>query len=117
MLNGVLLGILRDAASAVLALADGLEQEEFFASYAIRQEVLRQLRIISETAANLPVETRLLLADIDWAGWTALGMALKADRAPPREMVWSAVQTQVPALLLWLRVYRKQRPRMFSFIP
>ncbi len=117
MLNGALLGILEDAATAVLALTDGLDADAFFASRLAREEVLCQLRIMTETVASLPAETRMLLADIDWAGWTALGMQLKTDGLRERAAVWAGVQTLAPALLLWLRVYRRSRPEMFSFIP
>lgn len=117
MLNGALLGILEDAAAAVLTMTEGLEQEEFFASRLTQQEVLHQLRIMTDTVGNLPAGTRALLAEIDWAGWTALGMQLKAADLRARDAVWFGVRALVPALLLWLRVYRRHRPEMFSFIP
>lgn len=117
MLNGALLGILEDAATAVLTMTEGLEQEEFFASRLTQKEVLRQLRIMTDTVGNLPAETRAQLAEIDWAGWTALGMQLKAADLREREAIWFGVRSLVPALLLWLRVYRKNQPEMFSFVP
>jgi len=117
MLNGALLGILEDAATAVLTMTEGLEQEEFFASHLTRQEVLRQLRSMSDSVGNLPAATRAQLAEIDWAAWSVLGLELKKAENHGREVIWFAIQSLVPATLLWLRVYRKHQPQMFSFTP
>ena len=117
MLNGALLGILEEAATAVLTMCEGLEEEEFFASRLTQKEVLRQLRIMSDTVGNMPAETRTCLAEIDWEGWSALGVELRKETASGREQLWFAIRSLVPATLLWLRVYRKNQPEMFSFIP
>lgn len=109
-----LLGILEEAGMAILTLTEGVEPEEFFASRLTQQEVLRQMRVMAETAANLPHELKQNMAEIDWAGWSVLDMQLKVAGGFERDALWFAVRSLVPATLMWLRVYRKNASELFS---
>lgn len=115
MLSSALLGILEQAGMAVLTLSEGLEEEEFFATRLTQQEVLRQLRIMAETTANIPMEVKAQLAEIDWAGWSVLGLQLNIAGGFDHEALWFGVRSLVPAMLMWLRVYHQNQPEVFSF--
>jgi uncharacterized protein with HEPN domain len=117
MLAGAMLGILEEAAITILTLTEGLEPEEFFAGRLTQQEVLRQTRIMAETAVNLPQELKQQMAEIDWAGWSVLCMQLRVSGGSERDALWFGVRSQVPATLMWLRVYRKNTPQLFSLAP
>ena len=66
MLTGALLGILHEAAQAVLTLTDDLPTERLATLRLTRGEVVRQLLVIADTSLNLPPTTRDALASIDW---------------------------------------------------
>lgn len=114
LLSGALLGILEEAGTSVLILTEGVEPEEFFSSGLTQQEVLKQMRVMTETAANLPPELKHKIAEIDWAGWSVLNMQLTVAGGFERDALWFAVRSLVPATLMWLRVYRKDAPELFS---
>jgi len=115
LLAGALLGILEEAGTSILTLTESLEPEEFFASRLTRQETLKQMRIMAETAANLPDELKQHMAEIDWAGWTGLGVQLTLAGDFERDALWFGIRSLVPATLMWMRVYRKDMPELFSF--
>jgi len=115
MLSGALLGILEEAGMAIMTMTEGLDEEEFFATRLTRQEVLRQMRVMAETAANVPHEVKTQMAEIDWAGWSVLGLQLETGGGSEREALWFGVRSLVPALLMWLRVYRQNQPEFFAF--
>ena len=79
-----------------------------------QQEVLRQLRIMTETAANVPYDLKHEVAEIDWAGWSVLNNQLTVAGGFERDALWFAVRSLIPATLMWLRVYRKDSPSIFS---
>lgn len=114
LLSGALLGIFEEAGTAILTLTEGLEPEEFFASRLTQQETLNQLRIMAETANNVPPAIKQRLPEVDWAGWALLGSQLQLSGGFERDAVWFAVRSLVPAMLMWLRVYRKGMPELFS---
>lgn len=114
LLSGALLGILEESGLAILTLTEGVEPEEFFSSRITQQEVLRQLQVMAETAANVPGELKYQMAEIDWAGWSVLNMQLTVAGGFERDVLWFAVRSLIPATLMWLRVYRKDAPELFS---
>ncbi len=116
LLSGALLGILEEAGVAVLTLTEGLAPEEFFSSRITQQEVLRQMRIMADTAANVPDDLKLKMVEIDWAGWSILGMELKITGSAERDALWFGVRSLVPATLMWMRVYKKDAPELFSLM-
>lgn len=117
MLNASLLSIIEEAGVAVLTLTEGLEKDEFLASRLTRPETRRQLKIMSESAANLPPQTQSLLAEVDWNGWQSVARQLGASDDAAEEALWFALRSLVPATLMWLRVYRKNQPEIFEFKP
>ncbi|MHB1144478.1 MAG: ribonuclease HepT family protein [Thiobacillus sp.] len=117
MLNASLLSIIEEAGVAVLTLTEGLEKDEFLASRLTRAETQRQLKIMSESAANLPPQTQRLLAEVDWGGWQSVARQLAASGDAEQEALWFAIHALVPATLMWLRVYRKDQPEVFVCKP
>lgn len=116
MLTGALLGILEESGTAIMTLVEGVEAEEFFKSRLTRQTVQRYLLGMSESAGNLGKDVKAHVEEIDWAAWAALGRSLKGgDQGQVNEAMWFAIQSLVPATLLWLRVYRKNEPKLFSY--
>jgi len=117
MLNASLLSIIEEAGVAVLTLTEGVEKDEFLASHLTRAETQRQIRIMGETAANLPPSMRSLLAEVDWSGWQTVARQLGENRNAEQEALWFAVRALVPATLMWLRVYRTNQPEVFECRP
>ena len=117
LLSGALLGIMEEAAVAILTLTEDIEPDEFFVSRLTQQEVMRQLRIMAETAASVPDELKRKLIEIDWAGWAVLGAQLTLTGGFERDAVWFGVRSMVPATLMWLRFYQKDAPELFSLTP
>jgi uncharacterized protein with HEPN domain len=114
LLSGALLGILENAGEAILTLTEGIEPEEFFDSRLTQQEVLRQLRIMTETSARAAEELKHQLPEIDWSGWHVLHSQVQGQGGFERDALWFAVRSLVPATLMWLRVYRKNSPELFD---
>ena len=117
MLNASLLSIIEEAGIAVLTLSEGLEKDELLASRLTRAETLRQVKIMSGTAASLPPQTQSLLAEVDWEGWRTVAKQLGEGRTAEQEALWFAVRSLAPATLMWLRVYRKSQPEIFEYKP
>ena len=117
MLNASLLSIIDEAGVAVLTLTEGLEKDEFLASRLTRAETQRQVKILSESIANLAQPTLSMLPEVDWAGWHTVARQLGADTGAEQEALWFAVCSLVPATLMWLRVYRKEQPNIFECRP
>ena len=117
MLNASLLSIIEDAGVSVLTLTEGLEADEFLASRLTRAETARQLRTMSDAAANLPPQVHTLLAEIDWNGWQTVAQQIAVGGDAEREALWFAIRSLTPATLMWLRVYRKSLPEIFECKP
>lgn len=115
MLNSALFGILEEAGTAVLILGEAVEREEFMRSRLARSEVQRQLLIMADAAGSMPAETRLLLPELEWDGWTSLRQELQQGRERAEDALWFALHSLVPATLMWLQVYRKNQPELFAF--
>ncbi|WP_372524395.1 hypothetical protein [Piscinibacter sp.] len=114
LLSSALLSIVDEAGRAVLTLTEGLARDEFLGSRLTRAEVLRQTRVLAAGTADVPPGVRERMTEVDWAGWATLRRQLAA--AAPTEQgdaLWFAVQSLVPATLLWLQVYRKNEPALF----
>ncbi|MBZ0093568.1 MAG: hypothetical protein K8F27_15285 [Sulfuricellaceae bacterium] len=115
MLNASMLSIIEEAGTAVLILTEGLEEAELLGSRLTRAEASRQVGIVAETAANLPEQTRAVLAEVDWNGWESVARRLDAGGGAADEALWFAVRSLVPAVLMWLRVYRQNQPELFAY--
>lgn len=117
MLNASLLSIIEEAGISVLTLTEGLERDEFLASRLTRAETQRQVKTMSESAANLPPEMQTVLVEVDWDGWHSVARQLGENAQAGQEALWFAVRSLVPATLMWLRVYRTNQPEIFECKP
>ncbi len=116
--NGALLAIMGQSGMAVATLTESLERDELLHSRLTRAEVLRQMRILARSATALGAEVREAMPEIDWAGWEAMTKQLAlGPREALDEALWFGCQSLVPALLLWLRFYRKQSAALFQMTP
>lgn len=112
--TGALLGLVEQAAHGVLVLCEGLARDELLGSRLTRAEVLRHLLTLAVSATQLDAAVQAVMPELDWAGWAALAPRLRAPAGPELdEALWFAVESLVPATLLWLRFYRQQQPRWF----
>lgn len=117
ILSSAMLGILEEAGQAVLILAEGLEPDEFFDSRITQHEVLRQMTVMAGIAVKVPEDLKQKMIEIDWAGWSVLSVQLTMADGSGRDALWFGVRSLVPATLMWLRVFRKNIPELFSPIP
>lgn len=117
MITAPLLQVIEQAGEGVLVLADGLTEADYLRSRLTRREVRRLLQLVAGTLGALPDEVRIRMPEIAWDGWLHLGRALAREAPAPDNSEWFAVQSLVPALLSWLRVYRRAVPALFSFTP
>lgn len=117
MLNASLLSIIEEACTAVLILTEGLEEEEFLKSRLTRTEAVRQVRIITDIADKLPLQTYNTMAEVDWDGWAATARQLIDSGPAADDALWFAAKSLIPATIMWLRVYRKNQPELFDYAP
>lgn len=116
IVSGAMLAILQEAGNSVLIMTEGLEYDEFFSSRITQYEVLRQLQVMTDTTFNLPYDLKQRMLEIDWEAWSALSIQFAKTDESMQEAVWFAVHSLVPATLLWLRVFHKSTPELFSFV-
>lgn len=115
MLVAAMLALIEEAGEGVMVLVDDLDEAQLLRSRLTRSEVRRQLQLMADTLAALPPPLQATMAEIDWAGWRATGLALPGERASQDEVLWFGVRSLVPATLAWLRVYRQSMPEHFAF--
>jgi uncharacterized protein with HEPN domain len=115
MINAAMLKVIQDCGEGVLVLVEGLAQDELLRSRLTRAEVQRQLGLMAGTLSSLSPTAQAALPEIDWAGWRATTGALGQTGEAQDQALWFAVQSLVPATLLWLRVYRQAQPELFAF--
>ena len=114
MITAPLLQVVEQAGEAVMVLVDGITDDEFRRSRLTRHEVRRQLLLIAGTLAGMPQQARAAMPEVDWVGWTQIGRLLAGADAFDDD-AWFAARAAVPALLSWLRVYRRAEPALFAF--
>jgi uncharacterized protein with HEPN domain len=118
IINSALLKLIEQAGTAVATLIEGLEQEELLRSRLTRAEVLRQLKILADSAAQVPPGARADMPELDWSGWDAMRTRFAAPAGEALdEALWFACEALVPATLLWLRVYQQSQPELFRMAP
>ncbi|MFZ3087027.1 MAG: hypothetical protein WA123_03075 [Methylotenera sp.] len=117
ILSSAMLGILEEAGESILILTEGLEPEQFFDSRITQQEALRQMTVMAGIAVKVPDDIKQKMIEIDWTGWSLLSVQLAMADGSAREALWFGVRSLVPATLMWLRVFRKSAPELFSPIP
>jgi hypothetical protein len=114
MYGAALLKTIEETGTGVLTLVEGLQDSELLASRLTRAEVVRQLRLLAESAMALPIELRGGMPEVDWAGIGAAGKALAGPGgAALDDALVFASQALVPATLMWMRVYKEQHPEWF----
>jgi hypothetical protein len=118
MSASTLLLAIEDAGVGVMTLTEGLQDDELVGSRLTRAETIRHLLLLTEAAKGLPDVMRAGMPEVDWAGLSASGLALSGPRGPAQdEALLLGAKVQVPAALMWLRVYRTQQPDWFSLSP
>lgn len=112
--TSALLGIVEQAGLAVVTLVENLSEDELLRSRLTRAEVRRQLVTLADSLAQLAPTLQHTLADLGWEGWQNLHSVL---HGPPGraldDALWFASSSLAPATVLWLRVYRKEKPELF----
>jgi uncharacterized protein with HEPN domain len=112
--DSALLGLIEQAGLAVATLVESLERDEFLRSRLTRAEVLRQLFTLADSAAQVAPASRSRMPELDWDSWDGLRARLRLPSGDALDdALWFAVESLVPATLLWLRVYRQSQPDLF----
>lgn len=118
IMNSALLKLIEQAGTAIATLIEGLEQKELLRSRLTRAEVQRQLKILADSAAQVPPSARADMPELDWSGWDAMRTRFAAPAGEALdEALWFACEALVPATLLWLRVYQQSQPESFRMVP
>jgi uncharacterized protein with HEPN domain len=118
IINCARLGLIEQAGTAVAILTEGLTQEELLRSRLTRAEVLRQLKLLADSAAQMQPAARATMPELDWSGWDAMRQRFSGPAgASLDEALWFACEALVPATLLWLRVYQQSQPELFRRAP
>lgn len=112
--TSALLCIVEQAGLAVVTLVENLSEDELLRSRLTRAAVQRQLITFADSLAQLAPTLQLTLPDLDWEGWRSLQGVLHGPPGRPLDdALWFASNALVPATVLWLRVYRKEKPELF----
>lgn len=112
--TSALLAIIEQAGLAVLTLVENLSQDELQRSRLTRVAVHSQLITLSNSLANLAPTLQANMPELGWDGWNGLQAALQGPPGPTLDdALWFACGSLVPATVLWLRVYRKDKPALF----
>jgi hypothetical protein len=118
ILNTARLGLIEQAGTAVAILVEGLARDELLRSRLTRAEVLRQLKTLADSAAEVTPKARADMPELDWTGWDAMRLHFSAPPgAALDDALWFACESLVPATLLWLRVYQQSQPELFRMAP
>jgi hypothetical protein len=76
--------------------------------------VLRQLKTLAASMAQLGAPVRLAMPELDWSGWESMRARFDAPSGEALDdALWFACESLVPATLLWLRVYQQSQPALF----
>lgn len=114
LVTSALLGIVEQAGLAVLTLAENLTEDELLRSRLTRAEVQRQLTTLADSLVQLAPTLHTAMPDLGWEGWQSLQAVLHGPPGPALDdALWFASSSLVPATVLWLRVYRKEKPELF----
>ena len=118
ILDSALLGMMEQAGIAVATLIEGLEREELLRSRLTRGEVLRQLKLLADSAAQVEPAMRASMPELDWSVWDSMRARFAAPAGEALdETLWFACTSLMPATLLWLRVYQQSQPELFRLAP
>lgn len=111
-----LLGNLHDSGFAVDTCVAGQERDALFAAYLTRQQVLQCLKVMINSAEDMPYAVKTEMPAIAWDALIDLRHRLAGRNAEERDVLWAAMTVLVPATLRALNRYRKQHPGLFAFV-
>ncbi len=117
MLDAAMLMSLDEVCTNVLILAEGLEKQEFLSSRLTRAEVKHQILTMTGLAKNISPAVCKTMPELDWAGFEVLTAQISRGGESENEALWFAISASIPAALMWLRIYKKSHPDLFSFMP
>lgn len=117
MLDAAMLMSLDEVCTNVLILAEGLEKDEFLSSRLTRAEVKHQILTMTGLAKNISSSICKMMPELDWAGFEVLTVQIGQGGSAENEALWFAIVSLIPATLMWLRVYKRGNPALFSFQP
>ncbi|WP_297505306.1 hypothetical protein [Ferrovum sp.] len=117
MLDAAMLMSLDEVCTNVLILAEGLEKDEFLSSRLTRAEVKHQILTMTGLAKNISPAIRHRMPELDWSGFEVLSVQIGQSGQAENEALWFSITSLIPATLMWLRVYKKTHPTLFSFQP
>jgi uncharacterized protein with HEPN domain len=115
MLNGALFAMIEEAGECVLVMTEEVDKGEFLRSRLTRYEVQRRLLIMARSAGNVPPEERAQMPEMPWDGWATVARDLHKGNPDMDELLWFAVTALAPATMMWIEVYRKNQPELFTF--
>jgi len=88
----------------VLAFTHGLRQEQLVADAMRFDATVRNLELIGEAASHIPQDVRNMYSAIPWRMLIATrNQLIHGYLGLDNDILWSIVQTDVPALLLQLK--------------
>lgn len=105
---------IEEAGQSILILSEWLEREELLRSRLTRGEITRLLTLLAESLEGLPDTLHQAMPELDRAAWHRTLRQLH-DSAGADDALCFAVQSLLPATLMWLRTYRHHQPELFSF--
>ena len=104
---------IENASTAVLTLAEGLEQTELLTSRLTKQEIRRQLLSACDAHEKLSSAARSALEELDFVAWASTGQRIRDGGESEVHATWIAIRAMAPTTIGWIRFYRGQRPELF----
>ena len=89
----------------VLSYTQGMDQAGFVADARVYDATLRNLELIGEAATHVPMEVRTVHPEIEWRRIIGTrNRVAHGYHGIDEDVIWDIIQTDVPSLLLALRV-------------
>lgn len=101
-----------DAAEAIGTFVLGLTSRDLENDRKTRDAVVRNLEIIGEAVKRLPPEGLEDWPEVDWSGWARMRDVVAHQYfGVDVEVIWNAVQEELPGLVVATRVLLDSSPR------